>query len=98
MGSTPKWNTRMPKAIFTPVKLSGETIGHAEISDDGMVISIELDNSNVGLSLREVLEIGFADGISVKPHYIPAINEETIDFYVDGEKLFTKTNITQEEQ
>ena len=60
------------EVIRVPIKFDGFVIGKAEISPDGRIINAELDNSSVGQEIRNVLLCGLADGISIRPNFIPA--------------------------
>lgn len=64
----------MPKkAIRVPVKFEGREVGVAEISEDGEIITAELNNvDNLPSNLREAFLIGIADSVSLGINYTPA--------------------------
>jgi len=55
-----------------PVKYHGVTVGQAEISPDGDIITAKLDDSLLPKVFQYSLREGFADGISISPNYVPA--------------------------
>lgn len=61
-------------AIHVPVTFEGRQVGKAEISEDGEIITAELDNiDNLPKNLREIFLVGMADGLSIGVNYKPAV-------------------------
>lgn len=59
--------------MTVPVKHNGQTIGMAEISPDGEIITAELNDGLLPKVLKFSLREGLADGISISPNYVPAV-------------------------
>lgn len=56
--------------ITVPVTFEGFVVGTADISPAGEIITSELNLSEVGKEIREVLSSGLADSISIRPNFI----------------------------
>jgi hypothetical protein len=60
------------EGLKVPVKFLGETVGQAEISADGDIITVELKDGTLHQLLKFSLREGLADGISIRPNYVPS--------------------------
>lgn len=67
---------------LVPLKFDGFVIGNAVISSDYQTITATIDSSGVGLEIRERLQSGLYDALSIKPNPIPAKPMFAADYIV----------------
>lgn len=56
-----------------PVKHHGHRIGTARVSEDGLILNVEIDREAWGYEFMQFLKVGLADHLSISPGLVPAV-------------------------